>query len=88
MIRCDVVGHQLFDCFKDHTEVFIVFFLHGFDFLGEEFVRVHQSAELDKGAHDGDVDFDGARGTQDAGEHGDTLFGEDVGPVFSVLAPL
>ena len=43
---------------------------------------------LEECAHDGDVDFYGARVTQGTGEHCDALFGEDIGHVFPVLAPL
>ena len=79
---------ELFDGVEHDLEVLVVFLFELFDFLGEELVGLHQGAELDEGAHDGDVDLDGALGTEDGGEHGDTLFGEGVGEVFTVLAAL
>ena len=72
-------GYELFDSVEDDLEVLVVFLFELFDFLGEELVRLHQGAELDEGAHDGDVDLDGALGTEDGREHSDTLFGEGVG---------
>lgn len=51
-----------------------------FRHLGRKFVvGGKQLAELDEGADDGNGDRDGARAAQDAGEHGNTLFGEDGG---------
>ena len=89
--RCVFSGDELFDGVEDDEEmwvVFGVFLFEGFDFFGEQGVGVHEAAELDEGAHDGDVHFHGAWRAQDAGEHGDTLFGEGVGEVFAVLAAL
>ena len=75
-----VVGDdELFDGVEDDLEVLVVFLFELFDFLGEELVGLHQGPELDEGAHDGDVDLDGALGTEDRGEHGDALLGEGVG---------
>ena len=50
-----------------------------FDFLqlaGEFGIGAQHLAEADEGAHDGDVHLHGAITAQDAGKHGDTLFGE------------
>ena len=50
-------GDELFDGFEDELEllgVIGVFFLEGFDFLGQERVGVHQAPELNEGPHDGD----------------------------------
>ena len=57
--RCD----ELFDGLEDELELLVVvgvFFFEGFDFLGQEGIGIHQPAELDEGAHDGDVHLDGA----------------------------
>ena len=73
---------QLFDGLEDDLEVLVVFGVfrfEGFDFFREEGVGVHQAAELDEGAHDGDIYLHGAGRAQDAGEHGDALLGEGVG---------
>lgn len=74
-----VGGDELFDGVEDDLEVLVVLLFHLFDFFGEQVVGLHEGAELDEGAHDGDVDFDGAGGAEDGGEHGDALFGERVG---------
>lgn len=87
----DGSGDELFDGFEDELELLVVvgvFFLEGFDFLGQECVGVHQAAELDEGAHDGDVHLHGAGGAEYAGEHGDALLGEGVGKIFAVLPTL
>ena len=72
---------KLFDCLKDDSELLVVFFLQALDFSGEVAIGVHEAAQLDESAHDGDIDLDGTRGTKDAGEHGDALFGEGVGKI-------
>ena len=72
----------MFDGFEDELELLVVigvFFLEGFDFLGQEGVGIHQSPELHEGAHDGDVHLHGTFRPQHAGKHGDNLFGEGVG---------
>ncbi len=38
-------------------------------------------AQLDEGAHDSDVDLDGAVAVKDAGKHGDALLGECEWPL-------
>ena len=78
----------MFDGVEYDLEVLVVFLFEFFDFLGQEIVGLHQGAELDEGAHDGDVDLDRARGAEDGGKHGDALFGEGVGEVFDVMSTL
>ena len=85
LVVCD---DELLDGVEDDLEVLVVFLFELFDFLGEKLVGLHQGAELDEGAHYGDVDLDGALGTEDGGEHGDALFGEGVGEVFDILTAL
>ena len=53
----------------------------GCEFRGEFFVEGKCFAKADENAHDDDVDLDGARAVEDAGEHGDALFGEGSGNV-------
>ena len=82
---------ELFDGLEDDFEVLVVFGVfgfEGFDFFREQGVGVHQAAELDEGPHDGDVHLHGAGGTEDAGEHGDALLGEDVGEAAASAALL
>ena len=72
--RCD----QLFDGFKHHRELLVVFLFEGFDLASEIAVCVHKPAELHESAHDCDVDFDSATAAEDAGEHGNALLGKSV----------
>jgi hypothetical protein len=53
-------GDELFDGVEDDLEILVVFLFEALDLFGEQFVRLHQGAELDEGAHDRDVDLDGA----------------------------
>jgi hypothetical protein len=77
-------GDELFDGLEDELELLVVvgvFFLEGFDFLGQERIGIHQPPELHEGAHDGDVHLHRALGPQHAGKHGDALLGEGVGEI-------
>jgi hypothetical protein len=56
----------------------VVLLFQRLDFSRKLPIRVHQAAQLHEGTHDGDVDFDGARRAQDAGQHGHALFSECV----------
>ena len=50
--------------------------------LASEFdVAAHHPAELDEGAHDGDVDLNGAVAVEDRGEHGNSLLGGHRAPL-------
>ena len=55
-----VGGYELINGFEDNLEVLIVFSLKFFDFFSEEFVGLHQRAELNEGAYDGNVHLDGS----------------------------
>ena len=70
---------ELLDRFEDDSELLIVFVLKRFDLAGEVAVCVHEAAELHESAHDCDVHFDRAAASEDAGEHGNALFGKGVG---------
>ena len=88
---CGVFRDELFDGVEDGGEILIVlgvFALQVLDFLGKELVGIHQAAELDEGAHNGDVHIHGAGRAQDGGKHGDALLGECVGAVFKVFTAL
>ena len=57
-----------------------------FDFLEEPGVLEQESAHFDKGLDDADAHCDSSRAVQNSGKHGDSLFREDMGKVFAVLA--
>jgi len=63
---------------EDDFELSIVFLLERVQLAGERFIRGKQPAKPYEGSHDGDIDLDGTRASEDAGEHGDALFGECV----------
>ena len=71
--------HELADRVADDFELGVVSLLQRFELAGEVGVRGEEPAQADEGAHDLDVDTNGARTPQDAGEHGDALLGEGVG---------
>ena len=52
----------------------------------EDGVLGDEVAHLDEGAHDVDGGAGGDVGAEDAGEHGDAFFGEDVGEVAAATA--
>lgn len=56
-LRLGVSRNELSDGIKDDAKVLIVFLFEFFNFLGEEFVGIHQSAELHEGARDRNVHF-------------------------------
>jgi predicted Ser/Thr protein kinase len=69
---------QLPDGIEYRAELRIVLFLQRRDLFGEVLVLVGQTAQLDKCAHDGDVDLDGAVAVQYRRQHSDALLREDV----------
>ena len=73
-----VSGDEAFDGIEDDAELLVVFIFEGVNSASQVAVGVHEPAQLDEGAHDGDVDLDGTGRAEDAGEHGDALFGEGV----------
>jgi hypothetical protein len=73
-----VFGDEAFDGIEDDAELLVVFIFEGVNSASQIAVGVHEPAQLDEGAHDGDVDLDGTGRAEDAGEHGDTLLGEGV----------
>jgi hypothetical protein len=73
-----VSGDKALDRVKDDAELFVVFRFERVNPAGQVAIGVHEAAQLDKGAHDGDVDLDGAGGAEDAGKHGDALLGKGI----------
>lgn len=79
-------AHHVVDGFKDGFETYVVFLFKGDEFFGKFGIGGEHLSQSHKGSHDFDVDLNGAFAVQDAGEHGDTLFGEGVGGVTATAA--
>src|SRR3989338_7394435 len=71
--------HELSDGFKDYLELLVVLALQIGEFAGQPCVRSQQLPESHEGPYDFNVDLDGTRTPQDAGEHRHALLGEGVG---------
>ena len=54
-----IVGDEAFDGIEDDAELLVVFIFEGVNSASQVAVGVHEPAQLDEGAHDGDVDLDG-----------------------------
>ena len=76
-----VFGDEALDGVKDDVKLFVVFLFEAVNPASQVAIGIHEAAQLDEGAHDGDVDLDGAVGAKDAGKHGNALFGEGVGEI-------
>lgn len=74
------------DGFKDGFETYVVFLFKGGEFARKLGIGGEHLPQSHKGSHDFDIDLYGAFATEDAGEHGDTLFGEGEWQVFGVLS--
>ena len=53
----------------------------GINFFGELIDGKNHFTKTDESTHDGDIDLDGSWAGENAGEHGDTLLGKNVGHV-------
>ena len=73
---------------ENGVEFGVVALLHFHDLAPQIFVRGEHGADLEEGAHDGDVHLDGAIAVEDAGEHGNAVFGESVRKVATAAAAL
>ena len=80
-------GHELADGVEDRFELEVVFAFEGVELPGEVGVCCEHPAEVDEGTHDLNIDLYGAGAVEDAGEHGDALFGEGVGVCATEAAP-
>jgi hypothetical protein len=58
-----VFGNQPLDSIEDASELFVVAFFQRLYLPSEIAIGVHQAAQLHEGAHNGDIDFRGARST-------------------------
>ena len=54
-----VFGDEELDGVKDDAESFVVFLFESVNPASQVAIGVHEAAQLDEGAHDGDVDLDG-----------------------------
>ena len=73
--------HQRADRLEDNLELLVILFLQRGELARKVRIRCEHLPELNKGPHDGDVDLHRARAAENAGEHGNALFGEGVGAV-------
>jgi hypothetical protein len=81
--------HQLPNGLEHDAEMFVVVSEFAFDVLqlaGQVLVSPQDFAELDKGAHDGDVDLDGPIAAEDTGKHSNALLGEGVREISTTAA--
>ena len=68
--------HELVDSVEHNLELGVVLLFESGEFPGEVVVGREHLAEFYECSHDGDVDLYGAWAAEDAGEHGDALFGK------------
>ena len=66
------------DRVEDDLELGVVFFLERIELTGEVGVRREHLPQADEGAHDFNVDLDGAPAVENAREDGYALLGEDI----------
>ena len=64
---------------EDDLELRVKAFFQLLELMGQVGVGGEEAVQADEGAHDLDVDLHGPVAVQDAGKHGDALFGEGVG---------
>lgn len=79
--------HELADSVEHDFELGVVLLFESGEFPGEVVVGREHLAEFYECSHDGDVNLYGAGAAEDAGEHGDALFGEGVGVCATEAAP-
>src|SRR5260221_14246909 len=71
-------GHQLANGFENDPEVFVIFLFQFLELAGQVLMSRKNLAQAHEGAHDGDIDVNGALTAKHAGKHGNALFGESV----------
>lgn len=85
-------AHELADGLEDRAKLLVIFAFEFIQAAGQVAVGGEDFAQLDRtglgGAHDGDVDLNGAGAAENAGEYGDALLGEGVGAVTATAATL
>ena len=69
---------NVLDGIENLRELLVISGFHGLNAAGQVAVGVHQAAQLNKRAHDGDIDLNSSLGAQHAGEHGNALLGKCV----------
>ena len=88
--RCWWWGHELPDGLEHDGKLLVVLAQLAFELVelaSQVFVGGHELAQPHEGAHDGNVNLDGAVAVEDAGEHGNTLLGEGVRQVLDIVTP-
>src|ERR1700675_658654 len=73
---------------ENGVEFRVVTLFHFSDLAAQVFVSGEHGAELEEGAHDRDIDLDGAIAAKNAGEHRHAMFGESVRKITATAAPL
>jgi len=71
-------GHELADGIEYDLELSVVSFLQRGELACEIGVGCEHLPQAHESAHDFHIDQDGSLAPQDAGEHGDALFGEGI----------
>ncbi len=72
-------SHQLPNRVEHHSELLVILAFHRIEAASQIAMGCQDCAQLDEGAHDGDVHLDCAGTAQDAGEHGHALLNEGIG---------
>lgn len=73
---------------KNGMEFGIVALFHFSDLAAQVLVSGEHGANLEEGAHDGDVDLNGAIAAKNAGKHGNAVFRESKRKIATATAPL
>jgi len=66
----------------------VVALLHFYNLAPQVFVSCEHGAELEEGAHDGDVNLHSAIAVEHAGEHSDAMFCESVRKITTTATTL
>lgn len=75
---------NIVEALKNDFEHFVGGFIEVIYFLRVGVLEREETSEFCEGAHDGDVDIDGAVGVENSRKHGHAVFGEGVREIFSI----
>jgi hypothetical protein len=73
---------------ENGMEFGVIALFHFSDLAAQVFVGSQHGTKLEEGAHDGDIDLDGAITMENAGKHCDAMFRESVRKIAATAAPL
>jgi hypothetical protein len=71
-------NQELPDGFKNDLKLSIVFFLYLFDLPSQIFMGSQDLSKPGEGPHDLNIDLDGPFTIENAGKHGNAIFGEGI----------